>query len=85
MNLDKFLKKEFIEVPDLGFGPARIMIRHGGNGFPLLLIHGNQMNQLTWHKMVPNLIKKHYKINSGHYVQEENPDKTSYWFSKFFD
>tara|TARA_B100000131_G_scaffold321649_1_gene373059 strand:- start:2411 stop:3313 length:903 start_codon:yes stop_codon:yes gene_type:complete len=62
MNLDKFLKKEFIEIPDLGFGKSKIFVRHGGQGSPLLLIHGNPMNQLTWHKIVPGLIKKHYIV-----------------------
>ncbi len=48
MNLDRFLKKEFIEIPDLGFDPARILVRHGGRGFPLLLTHGNPDETSYW-------------------------------------
>ena len=43
MNLDKFLKKEFIEIPDLGFGKSKIFNDKSSlilseTGFPLRMI-----------------------------------------------
>lgn len=50
-----------IEVPDRGFGKARIRLKHGGSGPPLLLLHGNPMTHVSWHKMVPELMQ-HYHV-----------------------
>lgn len=62
MKLHPKLKSEFINVPDRGFGKSKIYTSHGGNGPPLLLIHGNPMCQLTWHKILPDLIKNFYIV-----------------------
>jgi haloacetate dehalogenase len=35
---------------------ARIVTVTGGNGAPLLLMHGNPFTHVTWHKMAPALI-----------------------------
>ena len=34
---------------------ARIVTVHGGNGPPLLLIHGNPFTHASWHKFAPRL------------------------------
>src|SRR5436190_22974166 len=34
---------------------ARIVTVHGGNGPPLLLLHGNPFTHLSWHKFAPRL------------------------------
>ena len=34
---------------------ARIVTAHGGNGPPLLLMHGNPFTHLSWHKFAPRL------------------------------
>ena len=34
---------------------ARIVTVHGGNGPPLLLMHGNPFSHLSWHKFAPRL------------------------------
>ena len=47
-----------MEVPDRGYGPAKIRLRHGGSGPPLLLIHGNPLTHVSWHKVVPLLADK---------------------------
>jgi haloacetate dehalogenase len=34
---------------------ARIVTVHGGNGPPVLLMHGNPFNHVSWHKVAPRL------------------------------
>ncbi len=36
---------------------AEIVTVHGGNGPPLLLMHGNPFTHLSWHKIAPRLAK----------------------------
>ena len=36
---------------------ARIVTVHGGNGPPLLLMHGNPFTHLSWHKFAPRLAR----------------------------
>lgn len=51
-----------IDVPDRGFGPARIHLRHGGSGPPLLLLHGNPMTHVSWHKIAGDLAQHFYVV-----------------------
>ena len=37
---------------------ARIVTVHGGNGPPLLLMHGNPFTHLSWHKVAPRLARE---------------------------
>ena len=51
-----------ITVPDRGFGPAKIHLRHGGSGPPLLLLHGNPMTHVAWHKIANQLAERFHVI-----------------------
>jgi haloacetate dehalogenase len=37
---------------------ARIVTVHGGNGPPLLLMHGNPFSHVSWHKIAPDLARE---------------------------
>ena len=55
-------KKEKISIEDQGYGLAEITFRHGGSGEPLLLLHGNPMSHVTWHKIVDDLKSQFYIV-----------------------
>src|SRR5215472_15758847 len=40
---------------------AKINLRHGGSGPPLLLLHGNPLTHVMWHKIAPRLAE-HYTV-----------------------
>jgi haloacetate dehalogenase len=46
---------EGFAVRDIETSGARIHLRHGGNGPPLLLLHGNPLTHVMWHKVAPRL------------------------------
>jgi haloacetate dehalogenase len=46
-------KLEMIET-----GEATILVRHGGSGPPLLLLHGNPQTHVMWHKLAPRLARE---------------------------
>lgn len=41
---------------------ADIFIRHGGNGPPLLLLHGNPLTHASWHKVAGPLAKRFHVV-----------------------
>lgn len=42
---------ESFEVGDVEVSPGVLIhFRHGGHGEPLLLLHGNTLTQVSWHK-----------------------------------
>ncbi len=57
-------KKERIKLNNNGFGEVEITFRHGGKGEPLLLLHGNPMSHVTWHKIVNGLKDQFYIVAS---------------------
>src|SRR4051812_20807187 len=39
----------------IGTGEAVLRVRHGGNGPPLLLLHGHPQTHVMWHAIAPRL------------------------------
>ncbi len=46
---------EGFEIRDIEAAGARIHLRVGGSGPPLLLLHGNPLTHVMWHKIAPRL------------------------------
>ena len=46
---------EGFEIRDIEGRGARIHLRVGGSGPPLLLLHGNPLTHVSWHKIAPRL------------------------------
>jgi haloacetate dehalogenase len=43
------------ETADVETGEARIRVRHGGSGPPVLLLHGHPQTHVMWHRVAPRL------------------------------
>jgi haloacetate dehalogenase len=46
---------------EIDTGGARIHLRHGGDGPPLLLLHGNPLTHVSWHRIAPHLAR-HFHV-----------------------
>jgi haloacetate dehalogenase len=46
---------EGFEAQDVAVGDVTIHLRRGGKGPPLLLLHGNPLTHVMWHKIAPRL------------------------------
>jgi haloacetate dehalogenase len=49
---------ESFTTADIQTSGARIHLRHGGSGPPLLLLHGNPLTHVMWHKIAPRLAEE---------------------------
>src|SRR6266404_6408795 len=50
---------EGFATTDIDTPGARIHFRHGGSGPPLLLLHGNPLTHVSWHKMADRLAARY--------------------------
>ncbi len=48
-------------LTDIDTAGARIRLRHGGSGPPLLLLHGNPLTHVSWHAVAPQLAE-HFHV-----------------------
>ena len=53
-----FIMMEGFTRTEIKTSGARIVTVHGGNGPPLLLMHGNPFTHLSWHKFAPRLAQE---------------------------
>ena len=50
---------EGFETTEIDTGEATILVRHGGSGSPVLLLHGHPRTHATWHRVAPQLVGDH--------------------------
>jgi haloacetate dehalogenase len=48
---------EGFAVDDLDVGEVRLHVRHGGEGPPIVLLHGHPRTGATWHRVAPLLVE----------------------------
>jgi haloacetate dehalogenase len=53
---------EGFDVVDVKTTGARIHLRHGGKGPPLLLLHGNPLTHVSWHKVARRLAEHFHLV-----------------------
>ncbi|GAA4141185.1 alpha/beta fold hydrolase [Leifsonia shinshuensis] len=51
----------FVEE-DIDVGDAVIHVRHGGDGPPVVLLHGHPRTGATWHRVAPLLVRRGYRV-----------------------
>ncbi len=73
-------------LTDIRTSGATIRLRHGGKGPPLLLLHGNPLTHVAWHKVAPRLAE-HFHVVAADLrgygdstAPEELPDSSNYSF-----
>jgi haloacetate dehalogenase len=43
-------------------GEASIFVRHGGDGPPVVLLHGHPRTSATWHRVAPRLVQRGFTV-----------------------
>lgn len=53
---------EGFEMDQINAGEASIFVRHGGDGPPIVLLHGHPRTSATWHRVAPRLIRRGFTV-----------------------
>jgi haloacetate dehalogenase len=66
-----------LETVDVG--EARLRVRHGGSGTPVLLLHGHPRTHTTWYRVAPLLAERHTVVcpDLRGYGQSSKPPTTA--------
>jgi haloacetate dehalogenase len=61
-------------------GEAVLRVRHGGEGPPVVLLHGHPRTHVTWHKVAPELAREHTVVcpDLRGYGQSSKPASDDY-------
>lgn len=77
---------EGFKTMDVDTSGARIHLSHAGKGPPLLLLHGNPMTHVSWHKVAPKLAERFHVIAADlrgygdSSAPDEGPNSINYSF-----
>ena len=58
-GLVKWLMFEGFRLETIDTGEVQVRVRIGGEGSPLLLLHGNPQTHVMWHRVAPALAERH--------------------------
>jgi haloacetate dehalogenase len=53
---------EGFKTDQIDVGEASILVRHGGDGPPVVLLHGHPRTSATWHRVAPRLVKRGFTV-----------------------
>lgn len=71
---------EDFTIEDVAVGDETLHVRHGGEGPPVLLLHGHPRTGATWHRVAPRLVEAGFTVVSPDlrgYGRSSSPEPTA--------
>ena len=53
---------EGFQEDQIDVGEASVFVRHGGDGPPVVLLHGHPRTSATWHRVAPQMIQRGFTV-----------------------